>query len=657
MNKNSGSSFWDFSRARGRVVILTLLTGGLLGTYEACVNLNLKGKLVSAWSSLLTALAVLLLDFIVAFVIVLFYEFVLNIFKRGERTEFLNSLQISLSLSTLLSLYLSNEIFQGYIIERDYPFFLDLIVMLLIYVIILGVITSVLLFLIKMFKGIYKPVMKYILLTICVLLIMFFWLRYHLPEMGEGEVIDKPNVVLISIDALNYFHSSLNGYDKPTMPNIEELAEECVYFNNVSCPMPETGPSHTTMLTGFPIREHLVVNNGIPLRDNFTTISEYLHYKGYNTGAIVSGFTLVDNMCNLSQGFEHYDDRFSLIHPLNTSLIYNILYHLKLLSEPMKMCGDKVTEKGIKLVDGFIEKNQPFFLFLHYYEPHNPLRPPTEDQFLVPEEGKYLLEESPLERDEWWYGTDNSLLEEDEIKGMVGIYDAEVHHVDRIVGEFIDYLKLMDIYDETIIIITADHGEGQTDHPFIQSSFDKTFYYSNKGHGMGQFDDQILVSILIKPDISNDNFEPGITLTSQEELADIPKTICGMLGYYESPFSSVDLWNEVLLGDNIDDRWSFTQSGPIPVDVDGSNEMRSLIFSMRSSNHKIIYYVCDEKISIYDLREDPREQTDIFDEVREDFQDEIKELVRFAVEHTHIEGDLKLSQREKEQLRGLGYVF
>lgn len=228
------------------------------------------------------------------------------------------------------------------------------------------------------------------------------------------------NVLLISIDTLRADHLGAYGFPKAISPNIDAVAREGVVFRNAYSPVPMTLPAHVSMLTG-------TLPPGHGLRDNLQkrlpeaslTLAERLKQRGLATGAVVSSFVL-DRRFGTAQGFDVYDDRFQAVHKIGD------------LNERK---GDEATRVALQWLDQHRER--PFFLFLHLYDPHDPYEPPE-----------------PFASQ--WRGHP---------------YQGEVAFADHCVGQVLDRLRQLGLYDQTLIVITGDHGEMLGEHGELNHGF------------------------------------------------------------------------------------------------------------------------------------------------------------------------------------------
>ncbi|MBN2294559.1 MAG: sulfatase-like hydrolase/transferase [Pirellulales bacterium] len=284
-----------------------------------------------------------------------------------------------------------------------------------------------------------------------------FWL-FHLSPEPVGEV---RGVLLISIDTCRADHLSCYGYDRQTTPNIDALASRGVLFENAISPVPLTLPAHGTMLTGTsPLYHGVHDNEKYKLAASNVTLAERLRRQGFTTGAIISAFVL-DSQFGLDQGFDTYSDQFDKT--------------FKSLMAERK--ADEVSRHAENWLDE--HHGDPFFLFLHYYDPHAYYEPPQ------PFAARFSS--SP--------------------------YAGEIAYTDHCIGLVIKKLKSLNVFDKTLIVITADHGEMLGEH-------------GEETHGFFVYQNALKIPLIFKL--------PGEERPRRVKelvgLTDIVPTLCGYLG-------------------------------------------------------------------------------------------------------------------------------
>jgi arylsulfatase A-like enzyme/Flp pilus assembly protein TadD len=223
------------------------------------------------------------------------------------------------------------------------------------------------------------------------------------------------NVVLISIDTCRADHLSCYGFGRKTTPTVDVIAGEGILFKNAYSPIPLTLPAHSSMLTGTYPPYHKVHDNlNYQLGGSNVTLAEILREHGYATGAVISAYVLYPQF-GIDQGFDSYNSEFV---------------------EPIVAGSNRDTERrageASRFACSYLEenRNEPFFLFLHYYDPHTDYEPPE-----------------PFASE---YSDD--------------LYSGEIAYTDHCIAQVINKLKSLDLYDSTLIIIVGDHGEGLGEH-------------------------------------------------------------------------------------------------------------------------------------------------------------------------------------------------
>jgi arylsulfatase A-like enzyme/Flp pilus assembly protein TadD len=228
------------------------------------------------------------------------------------------------------------------------------------------------------------------------------------------------NLLLVTIDTLRA--DRLSCYD-PThvkTPSIDVLAASGTVFTRAFTHAPLTLPAHTCILLGKTPPGHGVHDNGrFIVREEFLTLAEYLKGRSYSTGAFVSGYPLHSRF-GLGQGFDVYDDRFATAPGLDREFAE-------------RRAGDTAD----KALSWLKERPSPWFLWVHFYDPHDPYEPP--------EPFRTMYKDAP--------------------------YDGEVAYVDATVGRLLAFLRDQGLEDRTVVVLTGDHGESLGDHGELTHGF------------------------------------------------------------------------------------------------------------------------------------------------------------------------------------------
>ena len=271
-----------------------------------------------------------------------------------------------------------------------------------------------------------------------------------------------PNVILIVIDTLRADHLSAYGYGRKTSPNIDRLAAEGVLYEQCISASSWTLPAHASLFTGLFPRDHRTTSESWKLDDSFDTLAELLGAAGYHTGGF-SNNVWTDDFSNLIQGFDTF---LQLWKGWKARGGKNISY-----DDPKNdMEAARTNREIFSWLDGLEDKSSkgrpaPFFVFINYYEPHLPYRPtrPYDDDFLpegVDDDTVRRLRSFYSPR-EYGYilGVPWMKVSDRDIEVLTALYDGEIAYVDSIIGQLVEGLSERGLLDDTLIVITSDHGE------------------------------------------------------------------------------------------------------------------------------------------------------------------------------------------------------
>jgi arylsulfatase A-like enzyme len=268
---------------------------------------------------------------------------------------------------------------------------------------------------------------------------------------------DRPNIVLISIDTLRSDRLGSYGYTRATDPEIRRAFSDGIRFEDAVCPVPITRPSHAAMLTGRHVLDLGMRWNDRPLPGDVPTLAEVLGRFGYETAAFVSGWPLFGARSGLDRGFRVYDDDFDPLFPARLGAEQLTLPDtLRILGviDTLSRSAQAVTQAALDWLEE--TPRRPFFAWLHYYDPHMHYNPPLEHARAMglPEDGPRTSR--------WLYSRVEAGLREvtaRERRSIDALYDGEVRYVDSQLGRFFEALRVRGLWDGTVVLLTADHGE------------------------------------------------------------------------------------------------------------------------------------------------------------------------------------------------------
>ncbi len=422
----------------------------------------------------------------------------------------------------------------------------------------------------------------------------------------------RPNVLLVTIDTLRRDHLGCYGASDAKTPTIDALANESVQFLDATSQANTTGPSHATMLTGLYPSENGALSNAVPIANGVRTLPEMLSEQGFSTAACVSGFTLVQSATGLAPRFEYYDDKLLAWRWLPEAALrlrlFAALVQVANRSGARPLRADRPANETIDSALGWLDSRdpkRPFFLWAHLFDPHCPYNPPAPYDRLHDGVGE------PVATRDWYKLTTAERREligdPREVEHMRALYKGEISFVDHELARLFDRLRAQGQFDNTLVILAADHGEGLGEHGYW---FD---------HGTYLYDSELSVPLLIHFPAGKD---AGLKVAQQVRLLDITPTVLEVLGI-ETPknLSGVSLLGE-LKQTQPTYRPSFAQ-GEVAGDLSGY-ELGGRKLSLRSHGRKLVWTSdwwldsvrAPEAWELYDLARDPLEQSDIFEDAK-----------------------------------------
>jgi len=441
---------------------------------------------------------------------------------------------------------------------------------------------------------IYKTVsFAVVALAVLFIAVAMMW-RLFAPRTHEIR-----NILLISIDTCRADHLGCYGYPLDTTPNIDAIANEGIVFEHAISPLPYTLPAHCSMLTGtIPPYHRVFDNTDYKLNEGDVTLAELLQEKGYLTAGFVSSFIL-DSRFGLGQGFDFYDDDFEEAdHTMGIN----------------QQSGDKTTHNVIEWLGE--HKNEKNFVFLHYYDPHFTYEPPE------PFASKFRNVPPPK----------NVRMRFEQ--ALFDGYAGEIAFTDHCIGQVVDKLRELGLYDSTMIIITSDHGEmlGQHGEGF---------------HGYFLYQPAIRVPLIFKlPKLSKNR-----RITSTVGLVDIVPTVCSVLGIkLSTPVQGQDL-SPCFRSDWLppSGRHLFCQS------LEPTKYNANSLLGVVTDRYK---YIKTTRSELYDLVDDPDELNNIAVE-QADRSRKMEAGLRQILQETNRDkedGKARLDNQTRERLESLGYI-
>ena len=420
-----------------------------------------------------------------------------------------------------------------------------------------------------------------------------------------------PNVVFIVVDTLRSDHTSMADPDRRTTGYLRNtLLPDSLYFSKGSSNSPWTLPSVASMITSrYP--SQLGIRSLISkIDDREFTVAELMREEGYRTGAVISHI-LLQKSYGISQGFDYFNDR-------NISGEFG---------NHIAVSSPGVTEDALKFIRA--RKNEKFFLFLHYFDPHY----------------IYLDHEKRTGYDGKFRSKDISFLRElirrkdysrEDTEYLEYCYDTEIRFTDFYIGKVIEELKSSGIYGNTIIVFTSDHGE-----EFIERGW--------LGHSTTLYREQTGVPIIIKP-----AEHPGPALSNFEgspvSNIDIVPTLISMAGLRRMP----GLTGADLLTADPDEHTIFSEVSQ----KEFGTEIE--LVSVTWKQWKMIRDIKTNTSELFNTDQDPDERTDqsgIYPEIASKLKLKIQKWLKKMRKPGNVNKKRgALSESEKEKLKTLGYI-
>ncbi len=456
-------------------------------------------------------------------------------------------------------------------------------------------------------------------------------------QLGREE--HQPNVLLITMDSLRHDRLGCCQHELAHTPNIDALARDGTVFKGAVSQGTYTPISVPSMITGkFPYF------NGVrtfraELDSHHTTLAEVLSADGYATFATNKVWSH-----SFFQGFQEVHDS-----------------------------DDSTPERTERAIQG-LEKLawRKFFIWLYYWDPHAPYDPPEEFMRIYEPDYRRLpmserlaggaaSKEQLRDLTGHFSGSIGTLMQLNQgtirltsldRKHLFNLYDAEIAFVDAEIGKLLATLKQMGLYDNTLIVLSADHGEAFGEH--------KTYY-----HGMTAYDELARVPLIIKPPYSRRENE---VVPNQVRNIDIMPTILDYCGL-QAP--------EGCNGQSLRPLMEAKASPDLPAIIEVQAGRKNHLVAFRHEGHKVIYALGDNTVQLYDLERDPDERKNLLPQTaamepstqgtsdpawhrEQRLRQELLDLLSI-----HQLADLRLTEKDlegfdaktRERLRALGYVY
>lgn len=411
-----------------------------------------------------------------------------------------------------------------------------------------------------------------------------------------------PNVIIVSLDTTRFDHLGVGGLSLPTSPVLDRLARDSYVFTRAQSVIPLTGPAHATLMTGLYPHTSGAVRNTTPVRDDVTTLAEVLRADGYATAAFVSGWTLRSALCRLNRGFDVYDEEMS------------DRYKVVRMYRP----SEQTTDRALTWLARRDNPTQPFFLFVHYFDAHDPYeeRQPWSSGFLS----------------DYW--ARRKSVDPKTARKLSG-YDSEIAFTDRQLGRLIGALQDSHALDASWLIVLSDHGE----------AFGENGY---QHHGRRVHEPAMHIALVIRPP---GGLQVARWIDARVSQIDVLPSLLELLGHNPLPVQGTSM---VPLFEGRD-----VPRPPVRFETFNLWSLRRKKLPSKlglyDGTMKIVLSPRDDDFEVYDLARDPQERSNVAAKYPnlEHYRRGLMDWWRAS--KSRIE-EPDLSAEDLERLRQLGYA-
>lgn len=436
-----------------------------------------------------------------------------------------------------------------------------------------------------------------------------------------------PNVLILVVDALRPDHMGCYGYPLPTSPTMDALARRGVLFTDANSLASYTRAAVPSIFASVHPGAHGVLTQGKAvemLSDEYQTLAETLKERGYVTAAWAPNPSL-NRAFNFDQGFDLYDDEFEI--GVRGAQDYET--------------ASKIHERTLAwLRSSGGGREKPFFAYLHYRDVHAPYVPPPpyDKMFDKPGEGRPL--------NEFEYKSQppdvRSPRRFRDLDSFIAQYDGEIRYTDDHLARFLETLSKEGLLDNTVIFLTADHGESFLEH-------------RSWTHGTGLYEELTRVPLLL---VLPGEKHKGLRVTVPVQTTDIYPTVLDLLEVEEAPahlqgrslFDAIEgkgdpkrpVFSEALVSRG-HRPWNFGE-----------------LVAVRFDGWKLIYNRSKRSGELYNLAQDPGETRNLVDSERERARNLLRMIAaqdRENAKRSHrVKGNEDLPTDVVEGLKSLGYI-
>jgi arylsulfatase A-like enzyme len=470
-------------------------------------------------------------------------------------------------------------------------------------------------------------------------------------------VPDRPNVLLLLLDSTRAANVSCYGYGKETTPVLDGLAVDGALFRQAVSNGCWTLPSHATLFTGRHPSSHGLTRTGDALPAGVPTLAGLLAESGYQT-ACFSNNAYISEATGLAAGFAHVDDVWRETNPRGMARpklsgrlrrleqkgpamkpVVAVLRAAKRVRTAVRGWKRPTADHGVALTNDRLQtwlsardRERPWFAFVNYMEAHERYSPPPPwDRRFLPE-GTSRVQVAGL-------GSKGEILAStgtrraSSLAILTGLYDGAIGYLDAKIGELLEHLRADGALENTVVIVTADHGDSLGEHGYL-------------GHRLYLYEELVRVPLVISHPTA---FPAGTVVDDQVELGDLFPTLLDLAGVDlpegATPFRSLA-----------------NGAPPAPFAVLENTAPKALdlvqMRALRTPDRKFIWR-SDGRHELFDLAQDPDELRDLSRERPDEVEALLTTLDEWeqSFEGTSLQpAEAAYDEATLERLRGLGYI-
>ena len=410
-----------------------------------------------------------------------------------------------------------------------------------------------------------------------------------------------PNVVIVLSDTLRRDHLSVYGYDRPTSPNIDAFAASATRYTNAFAQSPSTKPSVTSLFTSLYPTQHQVIRNKQALPDTQVTLAEILKTNGFTTAAFVEN-SVIGAQFGFDQGFDDWT--------------FDNTRHFE--SEDTMEAFDDAILAWLSSRD-----TTPFFLYVHYIDPHTPYMPPKQWKRRF-HRGTYT--------DSTTFGVGDHTSPR--VERNIARYDEEIAYVDDRIGRVLAHLDALEFRENTLVVFLSDHGEAFMEHGKVH-------------HSHSVYGELINIPLIIR--------YPGVEAPARvgdfAAHVDILPTILDVVG--------LDRMGMPLAGRSLVREGSREPLAGLDTQVVSEHLRGSGQRALMAGDRKLIHNIDTDRLRLYDLEADPldahplksRDDQKRSQNLQRELQRRVEEMGR-PMDPNEIE----LDEETLDALKTLGYI-